>query len=973
MKKMPLLLALFCLLSTSLFTAAAAPPYTVIEDKATLPILSPSLSERKVLKIRLANGLEAYLVSDPNTDKSAAMLTVMVGSWEDPKDSAGIAHFTEHMLFMGNKKYPNESEYDRYLKENDGETNAFTTNDQTSFMFTINNDAFEGGLDRFSQFFKEPLFNPSGVDRELQAINQEYSKNIENDDIRVLFIRKSLSNPEHPFHSFNMGNKASLSTVAQETLKAWYHEHYSANLMRLVVHSNLPIEKLRDLVVADFSGIPNADKKLFSTQIPLVTPQMEGHILYVEPVKDARALTLIWSLPADISLMTDTKPDVIIGYLLGYEGKGSLLELLKQEKLATALECGKMKLNNTHSDFYMEITLTDKGIHEIDTVIQRCFQALALFRQKGIPQYIYDDIRRMGVIAYQYQPRIAAFMSMMQQAQWITEEPVATYPEHTLIVQKFDPQALQQMLNIMTPQRVQIVVLAPPDVTGVKPDKKEPWVGGSYAVKDILPKRMADWSRLSLNPQITLPPPNPFIPQSLQVVGKGPRKGDNDKLNPHPKAIVNDSKGKIYFAQDTRYRVPNIYWYFEIKTPSIEAGNAEKVVLADLYVSALKEALHDFVYPASQAGLNFDIEIKANGIAITLEGYSEKAPMLFNEITKRLKNPEVLEPRFKVHKETLLREYQNFSKEMPISQASEILHRVLHKYFTTEKEKAAAIKKVTFAKLQEYITGLFSQNYVEGLLYGNMLEKDAVELSKNLFVALGGSPYPKDQQQKKMVLVLPQDEGPFILESKTKSQGSVLILAIEDINFSFTERAAQQILMQALDEPFFATLRTKQQTGYIVSSSGDELEKHLFDIFLVQSNTHEPRDLLARFELFIESYLQEMALTELPEERFKLISASQRKTLEQPRKNTQEMGELLRTLAFKYDGDFDWMEKRIQAFDDLKYEEFLTIARNVLGKTNKRRIAIMLKGAMPTEDILDYKRVMNLNQLIKQSSYADGE
>jgi insulysin len=44
--------------------------YQVIEDQAKVSILTPSLANRKTLKIKLANGLEAYLISDPEATKS---------------------------------------------------------------------------------------------------------------------------------------------------------------------------------------------------------------------------------------------------------------------------------------------------------------------------------------------------------------------------------------------------------------------------------------------------------------------------------------------------------------------------------------------------------------------------------------------------------------------------------------------------------------------------------------------------------------------------------------------------------------------------------------------------------------------------------------------------------------------------------------------------------------------------------------
>ncbi len=51
------------------------------------------------------------LVHDPETTKAGASLDVHVGSGLDPKESYGLAHFCEHMLFMGTEKYPDENDY----------------------------------------------------------------------------------------------------------------------------------------------------------------------------------------------------------------------------------------------------------------------------------------------------------------------------------------------------------------------------------------------------------------------------------------------------------------------------------------------------------------------------------------------------------------------------------------------------------------------------------------------------------------------------------------------------------------------------------------------------------------------------------------------------------------------------------------------------------------------------------------------
>lgn len=68
--------------------------------------------------LKLSNGLKVLLVSDPVSDKAAAALTVDVGHMSDPNDIPGLAHFCEHMLFLGTEKYPNENAYSTFLSGN---------------------------------------------------------------------------------------------------------------------------------------------------------------------------------------------------------------------------------------------------------------------------------------------------------------------------------------------------------------------------------------------------------------------------------------------------------------------------------------------------------------------------------------------------------------------------------------------------------------------------------------------------------------------------------------------------------------------------------------------------------------------------------------------------------------------------------------------------------------------------------------
>ncbi|KAI8598540.1 hypothetical protein EDD21DRAFT_309234 [Dissophora ornata] len=76
--------------------------------------------ERSYRRIIPKNEMEVLLIHDPNTDMSAATMSVHVGNSSDPDNIQGLAHFLEHVLFQGTTKYPRVDEYEEYLSLRSG-------------------------------------------------------------------------------------------------------------------------------------------------------------------------------------------------------------------------------------------------------------------------------------------------------------------------------------------------------------------------------------------------------------------------------------------------------------------------------------------------------------------------------------------------------------------------------------------------------------------------------------------------------------------------------------------------------------------------------------------------------------------------------------------------------------------------------------------------------------------------------------
>lgn len=945
---LPLLTAPIYSEETTEKTAFEALTYHVVEDKTTLPLLNPALEGRVVEKLVLSNGLRILLISDPGVEQSAAGVAVEVGSWNDPLEYPGMAHFCEHMLFMGTGAYPSEFEYMAFIRDHGGKVNAYTAPDRTVYMFSTNNDAFEQALDRFSHFFIDPLFSRSCIDRELLAVDQEHAKNIEHDGWRQYMILKETGNPNHPNCQFSTGNALTLSGIPQSALKNWYKTHYSAQKMHLAIVSPLPMEELIAIAVEDFSQVPQF--KAVENTLPeeITSANQRGHMIFVKPVKDIKQLSLSWEVHKDFANDLDGHIPDLVAYALGQEGEKSLTQVLKEEKIAENVKVGCDRFSKDTLLFMVDISLTDYGVSQIDTAVERVFQAISRLKKEEFPEHLFSEMQTMAKLNYQYQSREDAFEAITRITGQMVYEDLETYPQKSQVPSTFNPQLIHAFAETLTANNCVYFVLADPSKTGIPPEIKEKWMDAQYTIKEIAPARITAWNDAIPTPAIQLPSKNPYIPSSLALV---PFSEESKKEQ--PTLISASDTCKIYYAQDTRYHVPEIAFLFTFKSPLLD-NTPKSCALADLYVRAATEKLSSVLSMASSAGLSARMAADDYAIKLSISGYSNKAPLLLGKIFFSLKQTSPSKEEFEIYRQSIAADYDNASKELPVKQAMEHLDTILFSN-PSNSEKLAAIKELSYEQFKQFSSNLFQSSYTEGLLYGNLTEKQAHGLWGNLQQTLASKPFAPADQYKKKVLLLSEKYGPYKIVQNTQRQGCGALLLLEEGDFTFEKRAVQQILGSGLTEGFFDTLRTKQQTGYIAQAWNAEEQRQLLQFFAVQSSTHTPTDLLARFELFLEGYDKNLSQL-IPEGRFESIRANLITLLQMPPENMPGMTTRLNQLAFEYD-DFDWINKRIQSLKELSYKRFSEVSHQFLSRNNPRRLAVLMEGVLTPENDFHYELV----------------
>jgi len=374
-------------------------------------IIKSQNDSRKYKSIILPNKLEALLISDPNTDVGAASLSIHIGSYYDPIEYLGLAHFLEHMLFMGTEKYSDENYYFKYLNEHGGISNAYTSGESTNYFFDVNVSHFPTALDIFSQFFIAPLFNKDAIKREINAIDSEHSKNIISNDWRIKRIMETVSRKEHPFHKFSTGNKNTMKSDIREKMINFYNKYYSANLMKLVIMWNKSLDDCEKMVRILFNSVKNnnVSRNTYDGQPYDINTSINNNglchkLIKMIPVSDINILNIVWQLP-NMDKYFKNKPTEYIFKLLDYESDGGIYSALKSKGWGKSVSNGIYETDDSMYLYILSVELTDKGYIYIPTIIDIIYSYIDIIKN-SIHTWIYNEMKNIHEKLFKYIDKI---------------------------------------------------------------------------------------------------------------------------------------------------------------------------------------------------------------------------------------------------------------------------------------------------------------------------------------------------------------------------------------------------------------------------------------------------------------------------------------------------------------------------------------------------------------------------------------
>ena len=902
------------------------------------------MSKRTYRAITLKNGLQVLLIHDPTAKKSAASMDVRVGSLADPREHQGLAHFLEHMLFLGTSKYPQVGEYEKHLAEFQGYHNAFTAREHTNYHFEVNHDGFRSALDRFGQFFIEPLFSSEYIERELNAVNSEHQKNLQNDFWRTRQVVRSLYLVDHPRRSFSTGDRTTLKNATREVLIDFYRQHYSANQMYLAVLARLSLNEQQRLITNIFAKIKS------NGRAPLTySPNIHDHSklprrIEVKPVADIKQLTLSFVVPTPEKYWR-SKPYTLLASLVGDEGEGSLLSLLKEKGYASALAAGTAG-SSYIGEFEVKITLTEHGLQATNDIIKLFFAYIARLKKGGLLRYYFDENKQMAQIGYDFRDPPQGTNAVIELATRMYYHPALEIIANDSLYFDYAPTDFKLFLKHIIPSALQAVLLA----RNVETDKVEPYYGTHYSVQKIPDTVWKTWVTPPVASQLHYPHPNKWIPRDLDILA------DEQRVRPYK--LLDDNKGWFWFQQDTEFNSPKAQLHLHLLSAKVNSNPREKL-LALLYVRAINESINEWKYPIIMAGLNFNITPTDRGIGIDMGGYADHLPRLLVEVIKKIKTITIDTTTFTVIKNKLRRDLANLTWEPAYRQAMRATSLVITPKAIDYRSYMNLVDTVTLDEVKAYSQQVFTEMAYEGIAYGNLKAKVLRTQLQEALGSLAAKPLPlAARSQERTVQLDKQYNYAFTSESNNHALVRTMTLGARKPR----RDALLRIIDTHIEAPFYTELRTKQQLGYIVHA-GLDYRKHVLGVrFIVQSARFDPVTLQQRVDSFLPIVTVQLAglsADKLDDYRHSIVQK-----LQQPEKNIFERHQRLHAEAIKLDGNFAYRQQVIDELKTITREQVLAAWEKLL-KRGQLSVTLFAKDtpikALPdTIPLTDIKQLKDL-------------
>lgn len=897
------------------------------KDSTATVTISPN-DQREYRAITLDNTIDVVLVSDPSTDKSGVALSVGVGYYFDPLNQQGMAHYLEHMLFLGTEKYPDTNEYDEFISANGGTKNAYTSTDVTNYLLSINNDAYDEGLDRFSDFFKAPKLYPEYTEKEINAVNAEWSISRENDWRAQWTLKRSFFG-EHASNRFTTGNLETLgdkedSKLHPDTL-VFYDKYYSANIMKVAMISNLSLDEMEKLARKHFSSIKNKN-----IPDPVITDKIEPigtKRVYYKPNRDVKQIVLDFTIENNMDQFA-YKPNNFIGYLLGSEMPGTPAFILKEMGLISSLNAGAFEnLYGNYGQFGVTISLTDKGMQQREFIVATVMQYLDKIRESGVDKKYFKEIQTSLSNQFRFLEKTNEFQYVTGLAAAMQDYPLEHIIDSPYYYKSFNKDLIEESLAQLIPENLLVWYVSQQEKT----DKSLHFYAGEYRKEDISKEEIASWSAPS-KLAMTLPDVNRMLPENFELYTEASSADDKPEMVYDTKGVQIMNYASRYFANQPR-GVTRIL----INNPDKQTS-PEAAVMQSIWTSLFNLQQSALVTEASIAGMSLSISA-GNGLILNLSGFTDKQDLLLETAFSKLM-VDVTEENFNQAIERYVRGISNQGKQPAFRQAINKFYALRGSGNYESETLIETANSLNHNDFKKFMKNVMDNNTIRAFTFGNYSAKDVEALADRIEAML-----PDDRRvtnYTKNKFWLPEKGKTLVYRSDVNVDDvAVIDMFIHPVP-GYKSKAIGGILATHYQTEVFNTLRTEEQLAYAVFGFSSSVDEYATLGMLIQTPVKNPKEMQERFNAFHGEYAK--SLDGLTEEAFQTLKASRLTNLRQDPKNLSEEVNPLLSDWTSEKLDFDSREKLIAATEQVNLADLKQFYQETMGNKDAARMSIQYRG-----------------------------
>lgn len=218
----------------------------------------PALAQQPLAEtFMLGNGMQVVVIPDNRAPVVTHMVWYRVGSADEPQGKAGIAHFLEHLMFKGTTKYP-PGAFNRIIRENGGEDNAFTSKDYTAYFQRIAKDRLGLVMDLEADRMQNLVLKDENVLPELKVVEEERRERTDNDPSSLLGEQlDAITYLAHPYRKPVIGWMSEVNKLTREDALAFYKANYTPANAVLIVAGDVTKDEVKKLAEEHYGKLAN--------------------------------------------------------------------------------------------------------------------------------------------------------------------------------------------------------------------------------------------------------------------------------------------------------------------------------------------------------------------------------------------------------------------------------------------------------------------------------------------------------------------------------------------------------------------------------------------------------------------------------------------------------------------------------------------------------------------------------------------